>query len=222
MSEPIPESITTYSDPRSRRAVKKRALTPVSAQATSVSALFAHPDREVIIPLSATKEAAPKRLAPPPEIVANVQGSSAGAGSGEFHVYKAARRKEYERLRLMDEEMKREKEKEEFERRTEEWKKVDEAKTSRNKARREKAKARKLQLQQLQQQKEGKEGKMDVDEPESGLGPRSGVSGTGIGKGKGAQMARGPEKGGSDGVRDQREGGQAVVEETGVIIHEDD
>lgn len=34
----------------------------------------------------------------------NVQGSSAGAGSGEFHVYKQSRRREYERLKLMDEE----------------------------------------------------------------------------------------------------------------------
>ena len=34
----------------------------------------------------------------------NVQGSSAGAGSGEFHVYKAGRRREYERLKLMEEE----------------------------------------------------------------------------------------------------------------------
>lgn len=33
----------------------------------------------------------------------NVQGSSAGAGSGEFHVYKAGRRREYERLKAMDE-----------------------------------------------------------------------------------------------------------------------
>lgn len=33
----------------------------------------------------------------------NVQGSSAGAGSGEFHVYKQNRRREYERLKLMDE-----------------------------------------------------------------------------------------------------------------------
>ena len=32
----------------------------------------------------------------------NVQGSSAGAGSGEFHVYKQSRRREYERLKIMD------------------------------------------------------------------------------------------------------------------------
>ena len=35
----------------------------------------------------------------------NVQGSSAGAGSGEFHVYKASRRREYERLKLLEDAM---------------------------------------------------------------------------------------------------------------------
>lgn len=37
------------------------------------------------------------------QMMKNVQGSSAGAGSGEFHVYKQNRRREYERLKLMDE-----------------------------------------------------------------------------------------------------------------------
>jgi hypothetical protein len=37
----------------------------------------------------------------PVEMMKNVQGSSAGAGSGEFHVYKQSRRREYERLRIM-------------------------------------------------------------------------------------------------------------------------
>jgi hypothetical protein len=44
-----------------------------------------------------------KSIRPPREMIKNVQGSSAGAGSGEFHVYKASRRREYERLKLMEE-----------------------------------------------------------------------------------------------------------------------
>lgn len=139
MSENIPESIPTSADPRSKRPVKKRALTPRTAVAAEVEALFAKPDREIQIPGSVPK----KGLAPPPEIVANVQGSSAGAGSGEFHVYKASRRREYERLRLMDEEVKKEEEEKAFLERKGEQERRDREKTEKNRLKREKVKARK-------------------------------------------------------------------------------
>lgn len=148
MSENIPESIPTSADPRSKRAVKKRALTPRTGHAADVEALFAKPDREIQIPGSGPK----KGLAPPPEIVANVQGSSAGAGSGEFHVYKASRRREYERLRLMDEEVKKEEDEKAFQERKAEQEKKDREKTDKNRAKREKAKARKAR------QKNGQKG----------------------------------------------------------------
>jgi Protein of unknown function (DUF1168). len=38
-----------------------------------------------------------------PEFVRNVMGSSAGAGSGEFHVYRHLRRKEYARQKHIQE-----------------------------------------------------------------------------------------------------------------------
>ena len=81
-----------------------------------------------------------RKLPPPPEIVTNVQGSSAGAGSGEFHVYKAARRREYERLRLMDEEVAREKARSEFENTKREKETKDEERTRKNREKREKKK----------------------------------------------------------------------------------
>ncbi|KAK7543770.1 hypothetical protein IWX49DRAFT_141846 [Phyllosticta citricarpa] len=139
MSEPIPESIPTSADPRTHRPTKKRALSPTSAQANQLEALFKNADKEINLPTGPKS----KRVAAPPEIVANVQGSSAGAGSGEFHVYKASRRREYERLRMMDEEKRKEDEEKEFAQKREEMKRKDEAKTNKNKARRDKAKARK-------------------------------------------------------------------------------
>lgn len=165
MSEPIPESIPTSHDPRSKRPTKRLALTPTSQQATQLSALFAKPDRDVVIPAS-DPSSRTRGLAPPPEIVANVQGSSAGAGSGEFHVYKASRRREYERLRLMDEEVKRENENEEFEKAKEERKKKDEAKTSKNKARREKMKGKKGRGKDQEMVEDGEGQPIGVEKPE--------------------------------------------------------
>lgn len=42
-------------------------------------------------------------MAAPPDFVRNVMGSSAGAGSGEFHVYRHLRRKEYARQKFIQE-----------------------------------------------------------------------------------------------------------------------
>ncbi|KAJ5492924.1 PRKR-interacting protein 1 [Penicillium diatomitis] len=140
MSEPGPESVPTSADPRSKRPTKRRAITPLSEHATQIESLFKDPSKEIRLP-SAPKERTSSTLAPPPEIVANVQGSSAGAGSGEFHVYKASRRREYERLRLMQSEVEKEKGDAEWEKQREEAKRKDMEKTEKNRRRREKKRA---------------------------------------------------------------------------------
>ncbi|KZM28576.1 uncharacterized protein EKO05_0010408 [Ascochyta rabiei] len=144
MSEPIPESIPTSADPRSHRPTKRRALTPRAGHASEVEALFAKPDRDIHIPGTALSN----HLSAPPEIVANVQGSSAGAGSGEFHVYKASRRREYERLRAMDDQVKQEEDEKDFLAKRSEQEKKDAEKTERNRAKRAKALARKQKAKQ--------------------------------------------------------------------------
>ena len=194
MSEPIPEAIPTSQDPRSKRPLKRRALTPVTQQASHVEALFAKPDREISIPTGTVNK---KGLAPPPEIVANVQGSSAGAGSGEFHVYKASRRREYERIKSMEEEVAKEEADAEFVKKREEMRKKDEGKTGKNRKRREKKR----------KGKDGKEGAKD----EAQHGAMQ------------AQQDRRPlldlEPSGDAGENDNP---ASAVEEVGVIIHDDD
>ncbi|KPM45018.1 hypothetical protein AK830_g1556 [Neonectria ditissima] len=143
MSAPGPESVPTSADSRSHRPTKKRALTPVSAQAASVDALFAKPEQYIRVPDPVNPSSSALVRAPPPEIVTNVQGSSAGAGSGEFHVYKASRRREYERLREMDRDVKRDKDHVQFEKDKAERERRDEERTRKNREKREKLKARK-------------------------------------------------------------------------------
>ncbi|OCK76123.1 hypothetical protein K432DRAFT_385689 [Lepidopterella palustris CBS 459.81] len=208
MSEPIPESIPTSADPRSKRPTKKRALTPISQQSAQVEALFAKPDRVIRIPSSLSQNS----LAPPPEIVANVQGSSAGAGSGEFHVYKASRRREYERIRLMDEEVKKEEAEKIFLKEKEERERKDREKTNKNKSKREKARQRKA--------KKGKGEKIEVDEEKevNGETRRMKKLGPSLAALKESdddlQKAEGPVANGSGEVKN--------VDEIGIVIHDED
>ena len=78
----------------------RHAQTAVDRQRAQLDKLLKDPAKPAYIP-APPKD---KMIRAPREMMKNVQGSSAGAGSGEFHVYKASRRREYERLKLMEEE----------------------------------------------------------------------------------------------------------------------
>ncbi|DAA79063.1 TPA_exp: Uncharacterized protein A8136_2848 [Trichophyton benhamiae CBS 112371] len=194
MSEPIPESIPTSQDPRSKRPTKRRALTPLSEQAQEIKTLFKDPSKEIRLP----EPSKPKTLAPPPEIIANVQGSSAGAGSGEFHVYKASRRREYERIKLMEEELKKEKDDIEFNKAREEAKRKDEEKTEKNRRKREKRKKGK-----------GKKGKSGGDDDGGGNDATDAA-------------VKGRATNGDATVSGTKEDGHDNGEVPGVIIHDED
>lgn len=206
----------TSADPRSKRPVKKRALSPASAQASELEALFARPDQEIRVPPSGPQD--PARCLPlPPEIVTNVQGSSAGAGSGEFHVYKAARRREYERLRLMDDEVRREADAREFAEKKSEAERKDDDKTRRNREKRDKMKARKEKAKAAAQNK----------------GPGAGAAAGGGGGGLKPRQAGADKRGqGQDGKpaddssnADDTAGGAATAAAAsapGLVIHDDD
>ncbi|KAK1761346.1 putative duf1168 domain protein [Echria macrotheca] len=213
MSAPDPSSIpTSASRPRGPPRKKRRALSPTSSQAATLTTLFAHPDVPVAIP--ETCNPPPRKLPPPPEIVTNVQGSSAGAGSGEFHVYKAARRREYERLRAMDEETLKEKEAREFEQARREREARDEEKTRKNREKREKKK--------MKGKQKGK----------SGGGTQGGMGTNGNGNGNGRSGSKdgmaGDTKTGGDGKLSDATNGATttravpVADGPGLLIHDDD
>merc|ERR1719412_338373 len=86
-----------------------------------------NPEKPVSIPEKKTKTKDPNKA---PEFVYNVMGSSAGAGSGEFHVYRQIRRKEFLRTKVLDEQLSKEKLNEEYHAKLEENQK--EAKTKTN------------------------------------------------------------------------------------------
>ena len=94
MSGPTPSTISTSTTPANRHA-----LTAVEKQRSQLEKLLKDPAKPAYIP-PPPKE---KTIRAAREMMKNVQGSSAGAGSGEFHVYKASRRREYERLKLLEE-----------------------------------------------------------------------------------------------------------------------
>src|SRR5262245_50870061 len=83
----------------SPKPANRHAPTAVERQRLQLEKLLKDPAKPAYIP--PTPKA--KTIRPAREMMKNVQGSSAGAGSGEFHVYKASRRREYERLKLLDE-----------------------------------------------------------------------------------------------------------------------
>ncbi|KIK81585.1 hypothetical protein PAXRUDRAFT_155776 [Paxillus rubicundulus Ve08.2h10] len=116
----------------------RHALTPLERQRSQLERLLKDPSKLAYVPV-APKE---KTIRPAREMMKNVQGSSAGAGSGEFHVYKASRRREYERLKLMEEQSKKEAETSEYERKRKEAEDLAEAKTAKNRAKRQKKKDR--------------------------------------------------------------------------------
>ena len=116
---------------------KPRNLSPASEQRYQLEALLRNPDQEIVLPGIGDN----KRLLPP-DILLNIQGSSAGAGSGEFHVYKAARKREFERIRGFEEEIEKEASEKEFLREREERQRMLNERTK-NRKRREKKKGKK-------------------------------------------------------------------------------
>lgn len=140
-----------------------KCKTAADLQKMRLERLMRNPARPVLIP-EKRKE---KQFRPPPEFVRDVMGSSAGAGSGEFHVYRALRRREYSREEFLEKQGAREDKDVEWEQKLEENKRLAEEKTAKKRAKRERAK-QKLKLKKMKKTKKegGKEGEEEDDESE--------------------------------------------------------
>lgn len=111
-------------------------------QRRKIEKMMERPDKLVDIPAGSMSA---KRGYEPPDFVRNVMGSSAGAGSGEFHVYRHLRRKEMTRLKELEEMSHSERLDAEFKMKLEETKRKALERTLKKKLKREKKKKRKKQ-----------------------------------------------------------------------------
>ncbi|XP_043520685.1 PRKR-interacting protein 1 homolog isoform X2 [Frieseomelitta varia] len=112
------------------------AKTATDLQRLKLQKLMKNPEKPIILP----ERPKAKNTPTVPEFVRNVMGSSAGAGSGEFHVYRHLRRKEYARQKFIQEKGHKELLDEEYHRRIEENKRIAEEITAKKRAKRLKKK----------------------------------------------------------------------------------
>ncbi|XP_056416754.1 PRKR-interacting protein 1 [Hyla sarda] len=108
-------------------------------QRLKLERLLRNPDKPAPIP-ERLKEWTPRNA---PEFVRDVMGSSAGAGSGEFHVYRHLRRREYQRQEHMDTMSEKQKLDEEFQRKIRENQIKAEERTAKRRLKRLKNKEKK-------------------------------------------------------------------------------
>lgn len=127
--------------------VKEKSVTVVKSsvdvQRLKVEKLMKNPDKPAYIP-EPRKSWKPKTA---PEFVRDVMGSSAGAGSGEFHVYRHIRRREYNRQAYLNKEEKRQKLDSEYADKLDEYKIAAEMATAKRRAKRQRKKKNRLRNQ---------------------------------------------------------------------------
>jgi len=123
-----------------RPFLQRGLMTQTDKMRAQIDKIMAHPEREVKIPVYRAPTAPKVR-----EFNKDVMGSSAGAGSGEFHVYRASKRREEDRIKyVLDTESKTEAQRE-FEQAKEAAERELEEKTAKKRAKRQKMKNKKRQ-----------------------------------------------------------------------------
>ncbi|KAK2185904.1 hypothetical protein NP493_217g01020 [Ridgeia piscesae] len=110
------------------------AKRPADVQRIKLEKLMKNPSKPVFIPEK--REGKLPKVFNPPEFVRNIWGSSAGAGSGDFHVYRSVRRREYARQKFINEMAEQEKLDEEYHVKMKEHEKAAELRTAKKRNKR--------------------------------------------------------------------------------------
>uniref|UniRef100_A0A094ZXM0 PRKR-interacting protein 1-like protein n=1 Tax=Schistosoma haematobium TaxID=6185 RepID=A0A094ZXM0_SCHHA len=126
---------------------------------------FAHPEEALVAP----ELAQPQLPKPPPEFVRNVWGnvtfqskqilgSAAGVGSGDFHIYRGIRRREYTRLEMIEKTAEEERLDREFQMKQKALNDLAAEKTAKKRAKRQMKKEKRLNKRKLKSKSKSKSG----------------------------------------------------------------
>ncbi|CAH8494679.1 unnamed protein product [Schistosoma turkestanicum] len=116
---------------------------------------FAHPEEAIVTP----ELSQPQLPKPPPEFVRNVWGSAAGVGSGDFHIYRGIRRREYTRLEMIEKTAEEERLDKEFQMKQQALSDLAAEKTAKKRAKRQLKKAKRLNKRKLKSKSRSESGK---------------------------------------------------------------
>ena len=139
-----PQKNTTGKPPKHGAGKESKKLviakTPAEEQRLKLERLMRNPERPAPIP-ERPRDWNPRA---PPEFVRDVMGSSAGAGSGEFHVYRHLRRREYQRQDFLDKMSDKVRQDIDYLDKVEENKKAADDRTAKRRRKRDKLKRKKM------------------------------------------------------------------------------
>lgn len=141
------------------------AKSPAEEQRLKLERLMRNPDKPAPIP-DRPRDWNPRA---PPEFVRDVMGSSAGAGSGEFHVYRHLRRREYQRQDFLDKMSHKRNADQRYLDKVEENKKAAEERTAKRRKKRDKLRQKRLMAKKAKMGSEDKkEGEVDSSSDSNG------------------------------------------------------
>ncbi|XP_068677763.1 PRKR-interacting protein 1 homolog [Montipora foliosa] len=145
----------------SKKPVIPRGATEI--QKMKLEKLMKDPDKTVSIP------DLPKQWKPgeAPEFIRFVMGSSAGAGSGEFHVYRATRRREYNRVAYIDKMAEQNELNQSYHKKLEDNKAQAEERTAKKRAKRQRKKQKKMGAKRKKDETKQADGDSDQKQADS-------------------------------------------------------